>query len=380
MSGKMLLEGADVDKADNLNDDGDEHEDNAATRDKNTDTVDGRIEGGEAASGAQGTINGEPNITGRGTSTSNNDNNLSDLAAPNLNSMGNITQPNNANDVNEGDRVNKENKENSTGNATNSSSSSSSSSEEDSDKSDGDENEEMETDDSENEASLPPEEDEDTTFQLMDAVLYAESVSDTSLHHDVRNVLQYYCVNPKNLPVATIVDLFKVADLQERDPSMFGFLFVLLLCKGNQVWKQDLFTRMDRMAFFSAQSYLTPLPDSLKTFVVVPLFKKPISSRSFATIFSETTTDKDCIEKCFVQAFTHWQEIFDEAYYTSISNKDTLAPIKALVSIPCRRLDLAQKLSTSECEHECHWKLLSQVDRDTQGLYARLAEYYQGIE
>ncbi|EUC55473.1 hypothetical protein RSOL_116550 [Rhizoctonia solani AG-3 Rhs1AP] len=296
----------------------------------------------------------------------------------NLNNTSSANQPNNHNDANKSDQVNDSNEANT---ADNASSSSRSSDEGDSDKEDEeDDDEEMDEGESKDEIVLPPEEEVYPVFQLLDALFYAESVSDSSLQYDVRNVLQHHCVDPEYLPVDTLVNLFKVPDLQEIDSAMFGFLFIVLLDQGNQVWKQDIFTRMDRMAFFSAQSYLTPFPDSLKTFVAVPLFNKPISAKSFATIFSDASTEKSCVEECFTKAFVYWEEQFDEAYYADMANKGTLAPIKALVTLPRRRLDLAEKLLASKCEHECYLKLLSQVDRDVQGLYARLADYYQGIE
>ncbi|CAE6386898.1 unnamed protein product [Rhizoctonia solani] len=346
--------------------DGDEDEDETATRDNGTDNVDGGSERGSPTAGAQGphAVGG----TGMGVPNGSNDPSnavVPAIANPSPNNINNGIQPNNSNDPN---------RANLTGGA------SSSSDQADSDEEDNDEDEEMEDTDSKEETVLPPEEETNPTFQLMDALLYAESVSDSCLHYDIRNVLQYHCLNPNVLPVSTLVDLFKVAGLQEKDPSMFGYLFILLLCHGNQVWKQDIFTRMDRMAFFSAQSYLTPFPDSLKTFVVVPLFTKPISVKSFVTIFSDATTDQSCAAQCYIQAFICWQKVFDDAYYVTTSNKHTLDPIKALISLPRRRLDLARRLSKSRCKHECHWKLLSQIDRDIQGVYARLAEYYQGIE
>ncbi|CAE6402057.1 unnamed protein product [Rhizoctonia solani] len=326
-----------------------------------------KSERGESESRIAGGTNG-----GTSNTTSDPSNSSSQNLNPNSNGTSNTAQLYPPNDTNKANTIYGRHK---------SSSSSSSASEDDTDKEDErDNDEEMEDGESQYEIALPPEDEEDPEFQLMDALLYAESVSDSSLQCDVRNVLQYHCVHPEYLPVGTLANLFKEPDLKEKDPSMFGFLFVILLDQGNQVWKQDIFTRMDRMAFFSAQSYLTPFPDSLKTLVVVPLFTKLISPKSFATIFSDGSTKKSCAEECYTKAFTCWQEEFDEGYYADISNKSTLAPLKALITIPRRRLNLAEKLIVSECEQECHLKLLSQVDRDVQGLYARLAEYYQGIE
>ncbi|CAE6483617.1 unnamed protein product [Rhizoctonia solani] len=300
--------------------------------------------------------------------------------SPTLNpgNTSNADQPNSTNDANRADHPNEANLEKDTPGLPGSSSSSSSDGD-GSDKEDDDKDEEME-DESKDKTVLPLEEESYPALRLVDALLYAESVSDSSLHYDVRNVLQYHCVQPQHMPVDILAELFQVPELQEKDLSMFGFLFIVLLDQGNQVWKQDRFTRMDRMAFFSAQSYLTPFPDSLKTSVAVPLFNKPVSAKSFAAIFLDATTKESCFEKCYTEASEHWKGQFDDAYYADMSNGETLAPIKALITLPRRRLNLAEKLRASGCKRECYLKLLNQVDRDIQGLYARLAEYYQGIE
>ncbi|GAB1524525.1 hypothetical protein RhiTH_007679 [Rhizoctonia solani] len=384
ISAKAISEGADEASKANASDEdeGEKQGDEVAGGDNDTNVIGNGAKSNNLTDGTQDPSRGEPKVTG-GTKNTDHAGGPTDATmsnpAPTLNNANNSIQPNNTNNANDVGGTDDTNKGDATQDRTNSPESPRSGGLEDSDE-ENDSDEEMRDGDSESRILLPPEEKENPTFQLMDALLYAESVSDTSLHYDVRNVLQHHCLYPETHHIDTIVGLFRVACLQEKDPSMFGFLFIILLCQGNQTWKQDIFTRMDRMAFFSAQSYLTPFPDSLKTFVSVPLFTKPISAKSFATIFSGATTNKSCIEQCYTNAFTCWQETFDDTYYTGMSNKDTLMPIKTLLSLPNRRLDLAQKLSRSRCQHQCHWKLLGQIDRDLQGLYARIAEYYQGIE
>ncbi|CAE6511533.1 unnamed protein product [Rhizoctonia solani] len=360
---------------------------------EDSDKVNGGTNKDDATPGDRNPSNGEPSTgamradISNDFSNPNNPNNPTNPRnpnpSPNPNNTRNTTQSNDTNDMNNLDQTDSPKRANTIDNVSNSGGKcDDNKADEDEDGDDGSgDDEEMADGDSEDETALPPEEVVCPSFQLMDALLYAEAVSDSPLHHGVRNVFQHFCTHPKHALPHALVKLFKVPDLQEKDPSMFGFLFLMLLNQGNQVWKQDIFTRMDRMAFFSAQSYLTPFPDSLKTFVVVPLFTMPISAKSFATIFSDATTDKSCIEECFTRAFTYWNKVFDEAYYADMGSKETLTPIKALISLPHRRLNLAGKLVLrSKCKHKCHLMLLSQVDRDVQGLYARLAEYYQGIE
>ncbi|KAF8756176.1 Proteasome activator pa28, REG alpha beta subunit [Rhizoctonia solani] len=320
ISAKAISEGADEASKANASDEdeGEKQGDEVAGGDNDTNVIGNGAKSNNLTDGTQDPSRGEPEVTGGANNTDHTggptDATMSN-PAPTLNNANNSIQPNNTNNANDVGGTDDTNKGDATQDRTNSPESPRSGGLEDSDE-ENDSDEEMRDGDSESRILLPPEEKENPTFQLMDALLYAESVSDTSLHYDVRNVLQHHCLYPETHHIDTIVGLFRVACLQEKDPSMFGFLFIILLCQGNQTWKQDIFTRMDRMAFFSAQSYLTPFPDSLKTFVSVPLFTKPISAKSFATIFSGATTNKSCIEQCYTNAFTCWQETFDDTYYT----------------------------------------------------------------
>ncbi|CAE6474092.1 hypothetical protein ACGC1H_006745 [Rhizoctonia solani] len=213
-------------------------------------------------------------------------------------------------------------------------------------------------------------------FRFMDGIWYAKDIADTFLLHDVRNILQYHC---GSLPVDLLLSFFRASNLREKDPSMFGFLFLLLLKHGHETWNRKMFTHLDRMAFFSAQCYLTPLPDSLKIPSATPLFAKIKSAKKFARRFSSSLTRTSCVKKCYKEAFSLWQVAFDDDYYNDVASNEPLVAIRSLLTIPSQRLGFAEKLRNIECDHRCYLRLLERVDRDIQGLYARLAEYYRLI-
>ncbi|CUA75735.1 hypothetical protein RSOLAG22IIIB_06042 [Rhizoctonia solani] len=216
-------------------------------------------------------------------------------------------------------------------------------------------------------------------FRLIDGIWYAGEISDILLLHDIRNLLQYHCTSPNYLPVDLLLSFLRVPNLRERDPPTFGFLFLLLLDHGHKTWNRPMFTQTDRMAFFSAQSYLTPLPDSLKAPSTSPLFKKLGSAKKFVEKFSNNSTLDSAVQKCYREAFSCWRQEFDDTYYENLGSSEPLVAIKALGTIPRRRLSFSEGARSIECDHRCYLRLLGQIDRDIQGLYARLAEYYQPI-
>ncbi|CAE6450894.1 unnamed protein product [Rhizoctonia solani] len=213
-------------------------------------------------------------------------------------------------------------------------------------------------------------------FRFIDGIWYAKDISDTFLLQDIRNILQYHCAS---LPVDLLLGLFRAPNLREKDPSMFGFLFLLLLEHGHETWNRKVFTHLDRMAFFSTQCYLTPLPGSLKIPSATPFFDKIKSAKKFARRFSSNLTQTSCVKKCYREAFSFWKAEFDDNYYDNMASSEPLVAIGSLLAIPSQRLGFSEKLHNIKCDHRCYLRLLGRVDRDIQGLYARLAEYYRPI-
>ncbi|KAG9118899.1 hypothetical protein FRC07_006345, partial [Ceratobasidium sp. 392] len=107
------------------------------------------------------------------------------------------------------------------------------------------------------------------------ALKYAVAIQNISLEHDVRNLIQYNCTVPTYRLGPALLSFFHTPQLRQQDPNLFGFLFLTLLALGHSTWEQKGFTREDRVAFFSAQSYLTPLPESLGKDFTMPILVRP---------------------------------------------------------------------------------------------------------
>jgi hypothetical protein len=95
-------------------------------------------------------------------------------------------------------------------------------------------------------------------------------------------------------------------DLRHQDPALFGFFFTALLSHGNSVWTQGEFTREDRIAFFSAQSYLLPLPKSLGETLDMPLLSKPGLTKQATLKALETQTSSP---RCRRRLTAAWQVV-----------------------------------------------------------------------
>ncbi|CAE6470808.1 unnamed protein product [Rhizoctonia solani] len=219
--------------------------------------------------------------------------------------------------------------------------------------------------------------DEYCAFLFVDAVSYAKTISDTSLLNDSLSVLQYYCVTHASLKF--IIGLLRMQRLRQSNPPLFGSLFLLLLSQGNKIWSQNLFTHMDRMAFFSAQSYLTPFPKPLKTSSGALLFTRLASSRAFAKIC--LPADHPCNKRqCRPDLFSYWEKSFDGKYYDDVNSKEFTVVMKALASLPSRRIDFSRRIQRIKCSSECYTDVLLRLDEAIQDLHTRLAEYYKGFE
>ncbi|EUC55474.1 hypothetical protein RSOL_116560 [Rhizoctonia solani AG-3 Rhs1AP] len=218
-------------------------------------------------------------------------------------------------------------------------------------------------------------------FRLIDAIWHANKISDKSLAHRLRGIFFYHCTSP---PTDTIVSLFKILGLRKRSPSLFGFLFLLLLSKGSETWKRNAFTQTDRMAFFSAQSYLTPLPKSLKLSLRTPLLNHFESLGRSANRFVNEP-GKSCDNSCSQGAFYSWVDHFDDGFYVKTCSKEPLVAIKALADIPRRRLDFAEELKHDSEDPErgqcCSGRMniMEALDLDLQEVYTRVSEYYRPI-
>ncbi|KAG9123962.1 hypothetical protein FRC07_013353 [Ceratobasidium sp. 392] len=210
------------------------------------------------------------------------------------------------------------------------------------------------------------------------ALHYTRVIADNSLEHNIRNMIQHYCIAPSKLSAPALLKILRYRQLRQEDASMFGFLFITLLNFGHQVWEQEPFTREERIALFSAQVHLTPLPESLAKDLTMPLLTNHIYRREG---YLGALVDKTCSVKCHRRLSTAWKDTFDWNYYTGVLGSHGVKPTTQLGLLPCLRLKFASVTRTySSCEGDCSAKVLGWLDTDIFELFTRLAGYYRGID
>ncbi|CAE6470814.1 unnamed protein product [Rhizoctonia solani] len=205
-------------------------------------------------------------------------------------------------------------------------------------------------------------------FRFVEAIWYAKETSDEPLLHGTLGTIQHCLSSVKD--VKFIISFLRIQDLREVAPSLFGFLFLLLLRLGNSVWTGEELTQEDRMAAFSAQSFLTPLPQSIKESIPTPIFKRPCAS-DFMEVLNAPED-----EKCRGEISSYWGKVFPASYCRDINSEQFSVSIDALIALVLRRIDLGAQLRPMKCQ-SCRLKLLAQLDRDIQEVYTRLATYYK---
>ncbi|KAG8684384.1 hypothetical protein FRC08_013719 [Ceratobasidium sp. 394] len=215
-------------------------------------------------------------------------------------------------------------------------------------------------------------------YTLLATLWYTGIIQDVSLGHHVRNVIQHYCIVPTSLSSPGLLAFFHNPQLRQKDPSLFGFLFITLLNLGHKTWGQKHFTREDRVAFFSAQSYLTPLPRSLGKDLNLPILVRPrYTEEGHVEVFE----DMSCSDKCYHWLSTAWNRTIGWDYYRGVLSSEMLQPTTQLGLLPSLRLHFANAIRPyHDCGNDCCSKALEWLDEDIYRLFAKLSCYYRGID
>ncbi|KAG9118561.1 hypothetical protein FRC07_006872 [Ceratobasidium sp. 392] len=129
------------------------------------------------------------------------------------------------------------------------------------------------------------------------ALHYTRVIADNSLEHNIRNMIQHYCIAPSKLSAPALLEILRYRQLRQDDA----------------MWEQEPFTREERIALFSAQVHLTPLPESLAKDLTMRLLTNHIYRKE---PYLEALVDKTCSVKCHRRLSTAWTDTFDRNYYT----------------------------------------------------------------
>ncbi|QRV83146.1 hypothetical protein RhiJN_11162 [Ceratobasidium sp. AG-Ba] len=171
-----------------------------------------------------------------------------------------------------------------------------------------------------------------------------------------------------------LVRLFKIPNLRETEPALFGFTFCLLLSLGHTFWsKASLLTRQDRIILLSGQVHLTPLPESRISLQWLDAYAQKGNRVS-------KSRHKPCARCLITRA---WDDAFGGGYRQMVYSNTPLAGISALVLLPHRRqhfADALKKISPMICSAKCQDTILKFVDRHIDGVFAQVATFWKDVE
>ncbi|QRV97358.1 The BTB (BR-C, ttk and bab)/POZ (Pox virus and Zinc finger) domain [Ceratobasidium sp. AG-Ba] len=218
-------------------------------------------------------------------------------------------------------------------------------------------------------------EDETDFDNSMDTLSYAVLVSDQPMEHNLRNAILHNSVSPETLSPSILLGLLHRPGLLEEEPAMFGFWFLAILNLGHSAWHQEPFTKQDRVALFSAQTHLTPLPQSLGEGLSLPIVVR-IKPTKEGYIQGLGGLRSDSCRRRLSRA---WRSVFSSEYYDDVLSREILKPTSMLCKLPKLRSEFRTAVGAlTPCA--CYADVLRWLDEQMKVLFTRLAGYYQDID
>ncbi|CAE6391715.1 unnamed protein product [Rhizoctonia solani] len=212
---------------------------------------------------------------------------------------------------------------------------------------------------------------------LLDAIQYSKTTQNHQLTRDIQHLVYYYICDPElDLESRALVNLFRTPGLRENHPSIFGCIFSTFLAEEHTVWEHKSFTKLDRMALFSGQVRLAPIPEPFKKDIRSPLFEKPKSLQRFRKVVNLDLCDDGppCGHKCDQTIMDLWFGIFEEDYY------EGGVGVAWFPLLARYRSEFVEKARRMKCCRNCNTRFIKQLDEDIELVFVRLGEYYRKIE
>lgn len=221
--------------------------------------------------------------------------------------------------------------------------------------------------------------------RLLQALSYARILEDklferqvqTLIEQSYRSILRASIQPPTSIDLVrqqSLITMFEHPNLQADYPSLFGFVFCLVLSQGSQFWlKQPSFSREDRIKFMSAHVHLTPFPGSELELDWIDDTLTEAHPRGNAP------GPQTCAQCDFLPSWRAWFAPFSKKL------KEQQIPETGAIllsRLATRRVGFAQDVGSLDgsCVEKCKERFIKFVDEKTDRVFALFAAFYKYVE
>ncbi|CAE6501460.1 unnamed protein product [Rhizoctonia solani] len=216
----------------------------------------------------------------------------------------------------------------------------------------------------------------ETLISLSIEAVASNASTDPGVLLDAIHLVNYYiCVSDHHTGSQDLVPLFRTPRLREYHPSVFGCIFSIFLSEDYPAWEGEPFTKVDRMALFSGQIRLSPIPDLFKADIRSPLFKQPTPLDFRKMIASDPLINQPpCQRRCDQAVREIWLTVFNEDYYEGIGGSGVGVGVSWLSTLARDRVLFTKKALgiQTKCHQNCRMRYIDQLDKDIELVYIRL--------
>lgn len=223
-------------------------------------------------------------------------------------------------------------------------------------------------------------------YQLR-ALSYAKIIQDKILGHRLRTFVELsysYLLQPPSGGLTlletearkqNLLVVFKRPNIQKDNPSLFGFVFCVILSLGQKFWlHHPSLARTDRIILLSTQAHLTPLPFPMLGLDWLESTLTPVNPRGYNPELQSCTN-------CNFQPA--WARAFPGQYIEGMKEKQGPSDgVSLLAQLLGKRMSFVDDLPllTFNCRDNCKARFIEFVDERIENVFTLAADFYKDIE
>lgn len=224
------------------------------------------------------------------------------------------------------------------------------------------------------------------TYQLR-AISYARIIRDKQLEHRMRTFVELsysYLLQESSFRLTgsefevhrrNLLKVFNYPNVQTSHPSLFGFIFCIILSLGHEFWlHHPLLDREDRIALLSTQAHLTPLPISILGLDWIEGTLTQANPRG-------CNPELQSCAQCRFQPV--WERAFPGQYIERMKKRESPSGGVGLLALLVeKRMAFVDALPSpnGRCTKNCQGRFVEFIDDKIEHVFVLLADYYKNLE